>query len=198
MKNIKEDSTYIHDYQENNMTLPKDLKYYISSIEIMTTRFSDYGFKENKEWREEKNMNGGCGCCGCIYGTPKTISSKVYEGVPMFIIEMNNDRNRIEGIGFVINRPCEENYKRRIHGNNNLNRYIYEGTHRLDKSQIIDENDKKVLWVLEMLLFKGAKHSKRSIGITRMPNWLKYNRFEYNFGEALWSMFVKYVSIERI
>ena len=47
-----------------------------------------------------------------------------------------------------------------------------------------------------MLLFKGAKHSKRSIGITRLPTWLKYNRFDYNFGEAIWEMFEKYAGIE--
>jgi hypothetical protein len=61
----------------------------------------------------------------------------------------------------------------------------------------VDEYHKNVISVLERLLFKGAKHSKRSIGITRLPEWLKYNRFEYNFGEALWEMFVKYVGIER-
>ena len=173
------------------MVMSKDAKYYVSGIEIMTTRFSDYGFRENKEWREEKGVNG------CIYGTPKMVSSKVDEGVPMFIIEMNNDRNRIEGIGFVINRSCEDNYKRRIHSSYNLNRYIYEGGYRLGKEQITDEYHKNVIWVLEMLLFKGAKHSKRSIGITRLPDWLKYNKFEYNFGEVLWEMFVKYVGIKR-
>jgi len=172
------------------MVLSRDAKHYVSRIEIMTTRFSDYGFNENKEWREERGM------AGCIYGTPKMVSSKVWEGVPMFVIEMNNNRNRIEGIGFVRNRSCEDNYKRRIHTNHNLNRYIYEGVYRLDKGQVTDEFHKRVIWVLEMLLFKGAKHSKRSIGITRLPEWLKYNRFEYNFGEVLWEMFVKYLGIE--
>jgi hypothetical protein len=173
------------------MVLSRDMKYYVSGIEIMTTRFSDYGFRENKEWREERGMKG------CIYGTPKMVSSNVDEGVPMFVIEMNNNRNRIEGIGFMINRSCEDNYKRRIHSSDNLNRYIYEGVHRLDKDRVTDEYHKNVIWVLEMLLFKGAKHSKRSIGITRLPDWLKYNKFEYNFGEVLWEMFVKYVGIER-
>ena len=195
MNNRKNDKTVKYTtriIKQHAMFIPRDVKYYIAGIELMTTRFSDYGFRENREWREEKGMNG------CIYGTPKTVSMHVDEGVPMFIIEMNNDRNRIEGIGFVINRQCEENYKRRIHSNYNLNRYTYEGSYRLDRRQIIDEDDKKVIWVLDMLLFKGARHSKRSIGITRMPNWLKYNKFEYNFGEALWSMFVKYVGIEKI
>ena len=57
------------------MVLSRDAKHYVSRIEIMTTRFSDYGFSENKEWREDKGMKG------CIYGTPKMVSSKVEEGV---------------------------------------------------------------------------------------------------------------------
>jgi len=175
----------------NRMVLSKETRYYVSGVEIMTTRFSDYGFIENKEWREFRGMKG------CIYGTPKMVSSKVGDGVAMFVIEMNNSRNRIEGIGFVVNRPCEDNYKRKIHGSDNLNRYVYEGRYRLDKGDIVDEYHKNVISVLERLLFKGAKHSKRSIGITRLPEWLKYNRFEYNFGEVLWEMFAKYVGIER-
>lgn len=171
------------------MVLTRDIRCYLAGVDIATTRFSDYGFTENREWREDKGIKG------CIYGTPIKVSSKIDEDRPMFVIEMNNDRNRIEGIGFMINRPCENNYKRKIHSNPNLNRYTYEGMYRLDKSEVKDEYHKKVIWVLEMLLFRGAKHSKRSIGVTRLPTWLKYNRFDYNFGEVLWEMFEKYVGI---
>ena len=78
------------------MVMSKDMKYYVSGIEIMTTRFSDYGFRENKDWREERGVKG------CIYGTPKMVSSKVEEGVPMFIIEMNNNRNRNNSVIYYI------------------------------------------------------------------------------------------------
>ena len=52
----------------NRMVLSKETRYYVSGVEIMTTRFSDYGFTENKEWREFRGMKG------CIYGTPKMVS----------------------------------------------------------------------------------------------------------------------------
>jgi hypothetical protein len=172
------------------MVLSRDVRRYVVGIEITTTRFSDFGFIENREWRDEKGMKG------CIYGTPKMVSTNIEDRCPMFVIEMNNDRNRIEGIGIVINRPHEYNHKMRIHSDHNLNRYTYEGLYRLDKSDIVDKYHKKVIWVLEMLLFKGARHSKRSIGITRLPGWLKYNRFEYNFGEVLWEMFEKYIGLK--
>jgi hypothetical protein len=29
-----------------------------------------------------------------------------------------------------------------------------------------------------------------------LPEWLKYNRFEYNFGEVLWEMFEKYIGLK--
>ena len=172
------------------MVLSRDVRRYVVGIEIVTTRFSDFGFIENREWRDERGMKG------CIYGTPKMVSINIEDMCPMFVIEMNNDRNRIEGIGIIINRPHEDNHKMRIHSDHNLNRYTYEGLYRLDKSDIVDKYHKKVIWVLEMLLFKGARHSKRSIGITRLPGWLKYNRFEYNFGEVLWEMFEKYVGLK--
>ena len=172
------------------MVLSREVRYYVSGVDIATTRFSDYSFTENKEWRDNKNIKG------CIYATPIRVTSKIEEDTPMFVIEMNNDRNRIEGIGFMINELRSDNYKKRIHVNPNLNRYVYEGMYRIDKSQIENEYHKKVIWVLEMLLFKGAKHSKRSIGITKLPSWLKYNRFDYNFGETIWEMFEMYAGIE--
>ena len=162
---------------------------FIASLEIATTRFSDYTFKENRLWREERE------CTDCIYGTPLMMTSKIETGRPTLVIEMNNNRNRIEGIGFLFNRPCDDNY-RRIYSNPNTNRYIYQGRYRLDKSVVTDEYYKKVLWTLEMLLFKGAGHSKRSIGITRLPGWLMFNVYDYDFGDVIWEMFEKYIKID--
>lgn len=162
---------------------------FIARLEIATTRFSDYTFKENRLWREERGLKG------CIYGTPLVMSSKIDTGRPTLVIEMNNDRNRIEGIGFVFNRPCDDNY-RRIYSDPNTNRYIYEGKYRLDRQVVTDQYYKKVLWTLDMLLFKGAGHSKRSIGITRLPAWLMFNVYNYDFGEVIWEMFEKYVKMD--
>ena len=167
----------------------KQRNHFIARLEIATTRFSDFTFKENRLWREERVWKG------CIYGTPLVMSSKIDTGRPTLVIEMNNDRNRIEGIGFVFNRPCDDNY-RRIYSDPNTNRYIYEGEYRLDRQAVIDEYYKKVLWTLDMLLFKGAGHSKRSIGITRLPAWVMFNVYDYDFGEVLWEMFEKYVKMD--
>ena len=58
-----------------------------------------------------------------------------------------------------------------------------------------DQYYKKLIHALEVLLFKGKRHSKRSIGITRIPNWIKYNRFDYDFGKAIFEMFKKYAKL---
>ena len=162
---------------------------HVVNIDIATTRFSDHTFKENKMWRGRNRISG------CIYGTPVVMSSKIKEGEATFVIEMNNDRNKIEGIGLVMNRHSREHYVD-IHSNRNLSRYVYQGQYRLDAGLVTSEYHKKVIWVLEMLLFKGAKHSKRSIGITRLPAWLMFNRFDYDFGGVIKEMFKMYMRID--
>jgi hypothetical protein len=162
---------------------------HVVNIDIATTRFSDRTFNENKIWRENNGISG------CIYGTPIMMSSKIKEGEATFVIEMNNDRNKIEGIGLVINRHAREHYAN-IHSNRNLARYLYSGQYRLDRSLVESEYHKKVIWVLEILLFKGSGHSKRSIGITRLPAWLMFNRFEYDFSMAIKEMFERYMRID--
>jgi hypothetical protein len=167
---------------------------FISRIEILTTRFSNYGIKENRVWREEHGLN-----TSCVYGTPVMITHHVMDDAYAFVIEMNNDKNKIEGVGLIRNKLCEQRY-RRIHSEPNLNRYSYQGEYRVDVSQIgHDEDDeyyKKLIHALEVLLFKGKRHSKRSIGISRIPNWIKYNRFDYDFGKALFEMFEKYAGAD--
>ena len=87
-----------------------------------------------------------------------------------------------------------------IHSEPNLNRYSYEGEYRVDVSQIGDTADdkyyKKLIHALEVLLFKGKRHSKRSIGLTRLPGWLMFNVYDYDFGEVIWEMFEKYVKMD--
>jgi hypothetical protein len=124
---------------------------------IMTTRFSNATFKENIAFRE-KNPE-----VGCIYGVPVGIRSSIpYERI-LFILEMNNDTNCIEGIGMVRNRVSSK--KHYIYSNMNYNRFVYIGKHRIDKSEMTDK-EKKVIKLLESFCFKGLLHMKRGHGIT--------------------------------
>jgi hypothetical protein len=85
------------------------------------------------------------------------------------VIEMNNEANRVEGIGYVINKPWVDRYYR-VYENANYNRYMYLGKKRLDRSEL----DPELLCALEFLLFKGKSHSKRGSGLTKFPPRLLY------------------------
>ena len=183
----------VKDIKNNMVAIPRKRELFISRIEILTTRFSNYGVKENQLWRDDNGLDSSC-----VYGTPVMITHRVMDDAYAFVIEMNNDKNKIEGVGLIKNKLCEQRY-RRIHSEPNLNRYSYQGEYRVDVSQIGDNTEdqyyKKLIRALEVLLFKGKRHSKRSIGISRIPNWIKYNRFDYDFGKALFEMFEKYANL---
>ena len=50
----------------------------------------------------------------------------------VFVIEMNNERNKIEGIGLIKNR-IETLQKYYIYSEQNYNRYIYKGEYRIGR-----------------------------------------------------------------
>ena len=81
------DLTLLREYKLN-------LKHY-----IMTSRFSNNTWEENKKYRlNHKNI-------GCIYCSPEPIASHIPLDKFHFILEMNNDLNKIMGIGTVRNHP---------------------------------------------------------------------------------------------
>jgi hypothetical protein len=134
----------------------KDEKFYIG-----TTRFTNSTYSENMEWRQKHNWKG------CIYGVNKKMPRTVPYMALVFVVEMNNDTNKIEGVGLVRNY-INSNYKTCVYkSDRNYNRYIYNSAYRKDISEI---TNKKVIEILELLLFYGARHYKRGQGITTI-NW---------------------------
>ena len=93
--------------------------------------------------------------------------------MPVFVIEMNNSTNKIEGIGLIKNKPETARYYK-VHQDGNTNRYIYIGNYFLD-CKTIQEYDSQLVCILEEILFKGYTHSKRGQGLTLIPEKvLKY------------------------
>ena len=72
---------------------------------LLTSRFNDETWSENEAYRKKNNNRG------CIYCAPDPISNEIPSETIMFILEMNNDRNQIMGIGMVRNRPYVNKYK---------------------------------------------------------------------------------------
>jgi hypothetical protein len=85
----------------------------------------------------------------------------------MFVIEMNNSTNKIEGIGLIKNKPETKRYYK-VHQDGNTNRYIYIGNYYLDRDTI-EEYNSPLVYALDVILFTGYMHSKRGSGLTRIP-----------------------------
>jgi hypothetical protein len=145
----------------------KDERFYIA-----TTRFTNYTYKENLDWRERFKWKG------CVYGLNKKMPLTVPHLAMVYVIEMNNDQNKIMGIGLVRNY-INPKYKMCIYkSDTNYNRYIYNSAYRKDRSEL----NEKFLEALEIILFKGYGHYKRGQGITVIP----WKRFGKNGTQMYW------------
>ena len=136
---------------------------------IGTTRFNDTTYEENRRWRKKHKH------VGCIYPLNKKIPSTIPPNALMYILEMNNDQNKIMGIGQIRNTRDMKQRIRVYNDNPYYNRYIYHSLQRVDTADIINETHKKLLHVLEKLIFKGSRHMKRGQGITCIP-WKRFKK----------------------
>jgi hypothetical protein len=95
------------------------------------------------------------------------LSDNIIDNSILFIIEMNNDTNTVEGIGLIRNNTGI--LKRlNIHSDGKFNRYSYTSKYRVD-NEYLKTNNIKLLLFLETILFKNKTHVKRGCGIQRVP-----------------------------
>jgi len=130
----------------------------------MSSRFTQETWDENCAYRREKQYSG------CIYGSPTPLSCKIPPYSPVFIIEMNNSSNKIEGIGLVCNKIQYDKYYM-VYKTGNYNRYIYKSKFRLDRAELQRYNSDLVK-AFDHILFKEKTHVKRGSGITIIPEKL--------------------------
>lgn len=131
---------------------------------IVSTRFTNQTWSENINYRLNNNITG------CIYGSPQELSPKILIDSYVFVVEMNNTTNCIEGIGFIQNRSFLDKYYR-IYEIGNYNRYVYKGKYRINREQLIRYNESLVR-ILDYILFKEKTHLKRGSGFTTIPEKL--------------------------
>ena len=162
-------------------------------MEICVTRFNDSTFQENRNWITINNSN-----IGCIYGTPVKITENILPNTILIVIEMNNTKNIIEGIGIIKNDLVKENKKYfKIYSDNNYNRFIYKSNFRISKNNFSDY-EKEVISFLEEYLFKSSSHCKRGQGIQKLPKKVANNP-EFNFIKFLTNMYNKrFTNIKKI
>lgn len=133
---------------------------------LLTTRFNDETWEQNKKYREQKELPG------CIYCSPGPISVKIQPEQIAFILEMNNDKNKIMGIGMIRNHPHINIYQ--IYDNDSYNRYVYIGKTRIDRSEM-NEEEERIMKAFDILCFKGNRHMKRGHGLKSFPIEMLYN-----------------------
>jgi hypothetical protein len=152
-----------------NETRMCDLLYYkkrlnefkrIQTKFILTSRFDNKTAETNRLYRSNYPT------IGCIYGSPTKIASHIPDDAIMMILEMNNDTNRIIGIGLVTNHPNYKGYK--VYGNGNYNRNIFRGQFRIDRNDM-DEEECEVMKAFDVFCFTGNTHLKRGSGLSSFP-----------------------------
>jgi hypothetical protein len=154
--------------REQYLTHRRLYNQFVKSLQkyILTSRFNNDTFYENTVYRNNHSN------VGCIYCSPVTVSKKVPIDNIMFVLEMNNSVNKIMGIGLVKNHPICGKYK--VYNSGNYNRYVYWGKNRIDRSEMLEEEE-KIMQALDILCFKGYHHSKRGQGLRLFPLNMQYN-----------------------
>ena len=147
-----------------------------------TTRFNTSTWDENKQYRIKMEHRG------CIYGTPKQIKEDITLHLPIFVLEMQNDVNKIMGIGLIRN-AIVIGTRHTIYSDLFYNRYTYKSNFRIDRKEL-DKNETKLIKILDILVFKGYHHLKRGQGITIVPPWIT-NSKKINFIKHFREMFRK-------
>lgn len=132
-------------------------------IKIVSTRFNDITWQENLDFRSKNNIE-------CIYGTPLEMPPHICIDSNVFVIEMNNSKNKITGIGLIRNKTHIDKYYK-IYHEGNYNRYIYKGNYYLNRDKLLFL-DEELVKIFDYILFKEKTHLKRGSGFTSIPEKL--------------------------
>lgn len=155
---------------------------------ITCTIFNNETLAQHEIWMKKHNRTG------CSYGTPLQNSPRIFPRERMFVLEMNNDTNRVVGVGMLNNTPSPKRY--RVYDDHSYNRYLYEGEHRILVSQMTIV-ERTVIWIMEQLLFYGSGHMKRNQGISLVPRAWETNP-TISFVNCLRQMFLSRWKFEPV
>jgi hypothetical protein len=142
---------------------------------IACTRFNNSTYQENIAYRKKHNIP-------VIYSSTLKIREIYPYDAFMFIAEMNNETNQIEGIGLIKNNLVyDKRYK--IYENTEYNNYIYRGKYWVSRKQI-DHFNPEILEILDNILFKGKSHLKRKLGISVITEKI-FVHWDYDFQKLM-------------
>lgn len=144
-------------------TQKKELVNYESSLSyrLITTRFNSKTLIENEKFCKKHNLK-------CAYFSPIPLPERIPMRMICFMLEMNNDKNELSGLGVFRNSPIFCKYD--AYSEMEYNRVSYIGCYRVTREEIILDKDYAEFWeYLELCCFKGRGHLKRGQGLTCFP-----------------------------
>ena len=140
---------------------------------ITTTRFNNETWDENQEYVKKMEImekieiqSSSVKKIKCIYPVSE-INCNLPQKTVFFVLEMNNEINKIMGIGLVKNTPVYNKYK--VYKNPIYNQFAFVGYYRIDRSEM-DETEEIIMRVFDYFCFKGNSHLKRLKGIKIFPS----------------------------
>lgn len=151
---------------------------------IASTRFNNETYNENMTYRKKSGIP-------VIYGTSIRIQEKYDIGTLLFVAEMNNEENRIEGIGLIRNTQVYDK-KHVIYSNSDYNRYLYNGDYWISRDTILEKDD-EIAKICDTVLFKGKSNLKRLSGISVLTTQL-FTNWDYKLSvlkEKIRALFIK-------
>ena len=154
---------------------------------IASTRFNNETYNENMTYRKKSGIP-------VIYGTSIRIQEKYDIGTLMFVAEMNNEENRIEGIGLIRNTQVYDK-KHVIYSNSDYNRYLYNGDYWISRDTILEKDD-EIAKICDTVLFKGKSNLKRLSGISVLTAQL-FTNWDYKLSvlkEKIRALFISVFS----
>ena len=149
---------------------------------LACTRFNNKTWQEYQQWmtaHQQTYEQIYQRPLKCIYGCPREISNKkIPPQARILVIEMNNDENKIEGIGEIINQTASEVYKtvgsgcrpikfNTLFSDRNYTRYIYIGNTRYASREELERNhteDAQYINNQLKTLLPATNHSTPSLG----------------------------------
>jgi hypothetical protein len=147
---------------EKKKTFSKHVSEYRQSLKhfVMTSRFNSNTLQENRDFVKRNPV------IKCVYCCPDPIAKNIPIDTIMFVLEMNNDANKIAGIGLVKNHAFMHKYN--VYSERSYNRYVYYGKTHISRENMT-EDEERIMKVFDILCFTGNKHMKRGQGMKSFP-----------------------------
>ena len=147
-----------------------------ASFDVTTTRFNSQTYKELCDFKERTNYKGS------LYNTSVRMSETISPDKYLIVLEMNNTRNKIMGLGLIKNKVYKDTRFKDIYEDEQLNRNTYRSKFHvnfyegggIDAENILEEWEKKYIEEeFERRIFYGKANMKRGHSFTRVPRkWL--------------------------